>query len=437
MAGNIRFDCVDITGGFWEKIQRRNREVTIPNVYDRFAETGRIAAFDFDWKEGMPNRPHIFWDSDVAKWMESAAYSLRKYPDPALEAKVEALIDRIEQHQGEDGYFNIYYQVVEPDKRWSDRNCHELYCAGHLMEAAVAWADTTGRDRFLKCMCRYADYIERVFVKENSAAFTAPGHEEIELALIKLWAKTGEERYLKLSQFFLDQRGHAKPEEVALGKWLTGSKNIQDHKPVREQDEAVGHAVRAGYLYTAMADMASITGDEGLKSACEKLWKSITTRRMYITGGVGQTNHGEAFTIDYDLPSRLAYAESCAQIALAFFASRMNELSPKGEYGDVIERILYNGFMSTTNLRGDEFFYENPLEINLTERKLRSVSKILRRKVSFIKQKCRADKIRVPGAGRETLIRRITVSGRTQWQSLPNGTAGRFQKVDPGICLRA
>ena len=365
MAGNIWFNVVDITGGFWEKIQRRNREVTIHSVYDRFAETGRIGAFDFDWTEGKPNRPHVFWDSDVAKWMEAAAYILRKNPDPALQAQVEALIDRIEAHQAPDGYFNIYFQVVEPEKRFTDRNCHELYCAGHLIEAAVAWADTTGDERFLNCMRRYADYIEKVFVCDKSAAFSSPGHEEIELALVKLWLKTGEKRYLSLAEFFLNERGKAAQNSAGPGSWLDGSRNIQDHLPVREQEEAVGHAVRAMYLYCAMADIASITGDSALRDACRKLWENAVGRRMYITGGIGQTRVGEAFTIDYDLPNKTAYTETCAAIGLAFFTARMNELFPDGKYGDVIERILYNGFLSSTNLRGDAFFYENPLEIDL------------------------------------------------------------------------
>jgi len=365
MAKNIRYQNVDITGGFWEKLQRRNREVTIPAVYDRFDETGRVGAFAQTWKEGDPCKPHIFWDSDVAKWMESVAYSLRKVSDADLEARVEAIIDQIEKNQDADGYFNSYFQVVEPDKRWTNRNWHELYCAGHLIEAAVAWADTTGRDRFLRCMCKYADYIEKVFMIDRSAAFTSPGHEEIELALVKLWGKTGEERYLKLAEFFLNERGTKNTAADDPSRVLDGSRNIQDHLPVREQDEAVGHAVRACYLYAAMTDVAAIRGDEGLKAACEKIWKNIVTRRMFVTGSIGQTRVGEAFSIDYDLPNKSAYAETCAAIALAFFAVRMNELAPKGEYGDVVERILYNGFLSATNTKGDAFFYENPLEIDL------------------------------------------------------------------------
>ncbi len=361
MANNVGFEHVDITGGFWERIQTRNREVTIPNVYDRFAETGRIRAMKHDWKPGMPDKPHIFWDSDVAKWMEGAAYSLAKHPDTALEAQVEAIIDLIEAGQDPCGYFNSYFQTVEPDKRFTIRGDHELYCAGHLIEAALAWYDTTGRDRFLRCMIRYADYIERVFRLEHSAGFTSPGHEEIELALVKLWKHTGEERYLKLAEYFLDRRGRDKSDPPS---YEDGSMQVQDHLPVREQTEAVGHAVRAAYLYSALADVAKIRGDAELYALCRKLWKSITCRRMFITGGIGQTREGEAFTIDYDLRNGSAYAETCAAIGLAFFASRLSELEPRREYADVIERILYNGFLSSTNLRGDSFFYENPLELD-------------------------------------------------------------------------
>jgi len=370
MANNIRYHDVDITGGFWEKIQRRNREITINSVYDRFYDTGRITAFDFDWKPGQDKQPHIFWDSDVAKWMESVAYLTRKVPDAALEARVEALIDRMEEHQDPCGYFNIYFQVVAPDKRWSNVDWHELYCAGHFMEAAVAWFETTGRDRFLKIMCRYADYIEQVFCKEKSAAFAFPGHEEIELALVKLWKCTGEERYLKLSLHFLNVRGDEKT--VANMNWP--ARNFQAHMPVRDMFEAVGHSVRAMYLYTAMADAARLTGDAGLAAACDRLWENVTEKRMYITGGIGSTRHGEAFTIDYDLPNERAYTESCAAIGLTFFAHRMNALHPHGKYGDIAERVLYNGFLSSTNLKGDAFFYENPLEIDLDSHRANKVT---------------------------------------------------------------
>lgn len=356
---------VTINGGFWKRKSDMNRRTTIQAVYDRFYETGRIEAFKFNWKEGMPNQPHIFWDSDVAKWMEGAAYILAKEDIPELRARVEELIDDILANQGEDGYFNIYYSVVEPKKRWTDRNCHELYCAGHLMEAACAYYEATGEDRFLRAMMKYADYIEKVFVSEDSAAFVTPGHEEIELALYKMYQCTGMEKYLRLSEFFINKRG-ANDKDAPI---LDHPKYAQNHLPVREQHEAFGHSVRAVYLYSGMADIAAETGDKALADACRDLFDDMTERKMYITGGLGSTHIGEAFTIPYDLPNDRAYAETCASIGMIFFAHRMMKLEHKAKYADVIELELYNGALSGVSLSGDAFFYENPLEINMDDRR--------------------------------------------------------------------
>ncbi len=357
----VSFRDVEITGGFWKKRQDINRSVSINAVYDRFADTGRIDAFRFDWKEGMPNRPHFFWDSDVAKWMESAAYLLQKQPDPALEAKIDALVEQILAHQEPNGYFNIYFTVVEPDKRFTIRDDHELYCAGHLMEAAVAYADATGKRAFLEAMCRYADCIEKVFRLERSAPYTTPGHEEIELALVKLYHATGERRYLELSKFFIDARGNTDSERSGD---FTRDMYDQHHLPCREQTSAEGHSVRAVYLYSGMSDIARETGDEALLAACKTLFDNITQKRMFVTGGIGSSAAGEMFTIDYDLPNKHAYAESCAAIGLAFFAQRMTTLELDSRYADTIERILYNGFLSSVSLDGRSFFYENALEID-------------------------------------------------------------------------
>lgn len=360
MMEKIPFDCVDISGGFWKARQELVRRVTIRAVYDRFRDTGRFEAFRFLWKEGEKNRPHIFWDSDVAKWIESAAYLIRKGPEPELEAIVDALTEEIERHQWRDGYFNTYFSVCEPQSRFQRRTDHELYCAGHLIEAAVAYYQATGKDRFLRCMCRYADLIERVFMKDRSAAFVTPGHEEIELALVRLHEATGEARYLALSKFFIDMRGRGAEDEYEFARHSYS----QSHLPVREQRTAEGHAVRAGYLYSGMADIARMYGDAELKEACEAIFRNITERRMYITGATGSSAVGEAFTIDYDLPNLTAYAESCASIALAFFSERMQRLENDARYADTVERILYNGLLSGISLDGKSFFYENPLEIN-------------------------------------------------------------------------
>ncbi|MBO5270414.1 MAG: glycoside hydrolase family 127 protein [Clostridia bacterium] len=353
------FEKVDLCGGFLYGKQKLNRDVTIHAVYDRFYETGRVGAFNFDYKEGDEIKPHIFWDSDVAKWIESAAYIIRKNCSPALEAKIDALVEKIEKNQGADGYFNIYYTVCAPSERWSNRDKHELYCAGHLMEAAVAYAEATGKTALLDCMEKYADYIARVFVEEKSAAFATPGHEEIELALVRMYRHTGKKKFLDLALYFINTRGTEADVER--------NPYNQSHAPVREQKEAVGHAVRAMYLYTGMAYLAAETGDETLKAACKTLWDDVTRRKMYVTGGIGSTYVGEAFTNAYDLPNDTAYTETCASIGLVFFAQAMLALENDARYADVIERALYNGILSGLSLDGASFFYENPLEINFLE----------------------------------------------------------------------
>lgn len=351
--------CID--DGFLHNKQALNENVTINEVYKRFYETGRVEAFDCNWKEGMDKQPHIFWDSDIAKWMESAAYILKNKDDEFLESRVEELIDKIEKNQGDDGYFNTYFTVCDPDNRFTHRGKHELYCAGHLIEAAVAYYESTKRDRFLKCMIKYAEYIEKVFMIDKSAKFVTPGHEEIELALIRLYRCTKNRKYLDMAMFFLDNRGLNDPLIVKD----YNHNYDQSHAPVREQKEAVGHAVRACYLYCAMADAAYELGDKELFNACKDLFNDIVNKKMYITGGIGSTTLGEAFTIPYDLRNDKAYTETCASIGMMFFAERMLQLENKAIYADVIEKELYNGMLSGLSLNGKGFFYENPLEINL------------------------------------------------------------------------
>ncbi|MBQ2955912.1 MAG: glycoside hydrolase family 127 protein [Clostridia bacterium] len=363
----VPYTDIDIDSGFWAYRQQLNREVTTGAVMRRFQDTGRFDAFRLNWREGMPNKPHYFWDSDIAKWMEGVAYLLKKGPAPEYEAVLEETIDRIEAGQGKDGYFNIFFTNIEPTKRFSNRDWHELYCAGHLIEAAVAYDEATGRDRFLKIMMKYADYIDRVFREENSAAFMTPGHEELELALVKLYRHTGEKRYLDLSKFFIDNRG-ANDKDKAADTPEHKLRLFQSHAPVREMTTAEGHAVRAGYLYSAMADIARETQDETLLAACKTLFENIVTRRMYITGGVGSGRYGEAYTVDFDLPNELAYTETCAAIALAYFARRMLTMDADSVYADVVETILYNGFLSSTSLDGKRFFYTNPMAISVRDR---------------------------------------------------------------------
>ncbi len=357
---NFSFSQVDLIGGFLHEKQKLNRKITINAVYDRFLETGRIGAFDCNYTEGDKIVPHKFWDSDVAKWMEGVAYILQKHKTPELEEKVDRLIARIKQNQCDDGYFNLYHTLVRPDLRWQNRDNHELYCAGHLMEAAVAYAEATGKTDFLACMEKYADYIDKVFIQEKSAAFATPGHEEIELALLRMYHHTGKKKYLDMAAYFINTRGTV--EEQVKDNYN------QSHLPVRKQRDAVGHAVRALYLYTAMAHLAADTSEAELTEVCQALFDDVTRHKMYITGGFGSTSIGEAFTVPFDLPNDQAYTETCAGIAMIYFASAMQRLDHDACYADVIERVLYNGLLSALSLDGKAFFYENPLEINLSER---------------------------------------------------------------------
>ncbi len=313
----------------------------------------------------------VFQDSDLAKWLEGAAYSLTTHPDKELEATIDSVVELMEKAQQPDGYLDTYYILNGLDKRWTNvRDNHEMYCAGHMLEAAVAYYQATGKDRMLNIMIRVVEYISSVFGPEEGKKKGYPGHEELELALVRLYQVTGDPKHLALAKYFIDQRGQ-KPlffeEEAKVNgpAWEgpLGLKYYQAAQPVRDQQDADGHAVRAVYLYSGMASVAKETRNEELAAACRRLWESITRRRMYITGAIGSSEYGEAFTYDYDLPNDLIYGETCAAIGLAMFARRMLELSPKGEYADVMERALYNGVISGLSLEGDRFFYVNPLEV--------------------------------------------------------------------------
>lgn len=362
----VPFTDVEITEGFWRRRIDINEGVTIYSVRDRFRDTGRFEAFRFNWKEGSDvPKPHIFWDSDVAKWIESVAYILAKREDKELYSNVNELISLMEKNQCEDGYFNIAHTVVFPEKRFKIRDNHELYCLGHFIEAAVAWKMHTGCDRLIKIVDKYIDLVIRVFCEEKSAAFVTPGHEEIELALIKLYRLTGVKKYLELCIFFINERG-CHPDEHDT-HWCNISYN-QSHLPVRQQREAMGHCVRACYLYSAMADLYKETGDGELLTACKAIFTDIVTKKMYISGGIGSSHHGEAFTVPYDLQPDTAYTETCAAIALIMFADRMKDIEKDSVYADTVEREIYNGFIAGLSLDGRSFFYENPLEINLADR---------------------------------------------------------------------
>lgn len=359
---NIEFSDVKITGGYWKARQDINRSVTLKAVYDRFNETGRFEALKCDLRDGDTNIPHIFWDSDVAKWIEGASYILHSKKNDQVVEIIENAIDLIIKNSDENGYFNSHFLVAEKENRFRLRECHELYCAGHLIEAAVAYYELTGKDRFLNAVKKYADYIERAFKIDNTAAFITPGHPEIELALVRLYKATGEKHYIELAKYFIDKRGNC--DEPGIYTDWANEYYSQDEIPVRERKTAEGHCVRALYLMCAAADIAYIYKDNDLKTACERFFDSIVNKRMYITGGVGSSNIGESFTIDYDLPNRTAYAETCAAISLAMFAERMLKFGADSRYSDIIERTMYNGIMSGISLDGKSFFYENPLEID-------------------------------------------------------------------------
>jgi DUF1680 family protein len=361
---------VELTGGFWEERNRTNREITLPVEYEQCKATGRLDAFKLNWKPGKPNQPHYFWDSDVAKWIEAVGLSLGTNPDPVLQKKTDEVIDWIASAQQPDGYLNVYFTLIAPEQRWTNlRDQHELYCAGHMMEAAVAYYEGTGDRKLLDVMCRFADYIDKVFGPGRGQKRGYPGHEEIELALVKLYRATDEKRYLKLAAFFVNGRGqqphYYDKEAKARGEKRTPRNRQYDsnqaHLPVREQTTVEGHAVRAAYLYAGMADVAKETGDKELMRACRTLWRNLTEKRMYIHGGIGSTHRGERFTFDYDLPNEGAYAETCASIALVFFAHRMLQAQADGQYADVMERALYNGVISGVSLDGKRFFYDNYL----------------------------------------------------------------------------
>ncbi|HWQ14599.1 MAG TPA: beta-L-arabinofuranosidase domain-containing protein [Roseiflexaceae bacterium] len=374
-----RITDVTLDDPFWTPRTRVNRERTIPHIYRQLAETGRIDAFRPDWdpppevraRHAWGGTPVMFWDSDVAKWVEAASYSLATHPDPALDALLDEVVALIAARQQPDGYLNTWFTTVDPQGRWTNlRDWHELYDAGHLIEAAVAHYEATGKRTLLDPMRRYADYIGSVFGTEEGKRRGYCGHPEIELALVRLARATGEERYLALSRYFVNERGRRphyydqeareRGEPPERYHHRTYEYN-QAHAPVREQQQVVGHAVRAMYLYCAMADLAMADGDVALREACERLWRHLASTRTYVMGGIGTSRHNEGFTSDYDLPNESAYAETCAAIGLVFWAQRMLQLELDRRYADVLELALYNAVLSGVSLDGERFFYDNPL----------------------------------------------------------------------------
>lgn len=354
---------------FWAPRIRVNRDATLQREYMMLRDTGRLTSF------GLANPDvHIFWDSDVAKWLEAAGYALAQAPDSTLEKQVDDYVDQMERAQMEDGYLNSYYLTKDKDNRWSDLTFnHELYCAGHLFEAAVAYYQATGKRKILDVICRFADHIAARFGRGEGQVRGYCGHPEIELALVRLYHTTSNERYLRLAEFFITERGsepnffvgEAQRLKERRPQWHNSCKldYFQSHAPLTEQATAEGHAVRAAYLYAGLADVARETQNPELLAAAKRLWQNLTQQRMYITGGIGSADEGERLTIDYDLPNEGAHAETCAAIALAMFARRMLDLTLDREYADVMERALYNCMLSGVSLDGCHFFYANRLEV--------------------------------------------------------------------------
>lgn len=353
---------IRLTGGFWQKKQEVNRKETIWGVYRRFRESGRFDALACRPDSGID--VHWFWDSDVAKWIEAVAYLTAEHPEPELEKLADEMIESIAAAQDADGYYNSYFLLLPREERFRNRCRHELYCAGHLMEAAVAYKRATGKDLLYRCMLKYAALIDRVFRVEKSAGFLTPGHQEIELALIELWRESDDERWLTLAEYFLNARG-SEAERVSARIDEDRMDYAQDRYPVREQTGAEGHAVRLLYMAIAMAEVAELRGDAEMRGACLRIFNDIARHKIYITGGLGSNCNIEGFDEPYFLPNDTAYAETCASIALILFARRMQALDESSVYADVIERTLYNGMLSGISLDGRAFFYENPLEIDL------------------------------------------------------------------------
>lgn len=368
----VAFTKVKFTDNFWLQRLDTNRIVTIPFDFAKCEETHRID--NFAVAGGLKKGTFVgirYNDSDVYKVIEGASYSLNIHPDPQLEKYLDDLIAKIAAAQEDDGYLYTC-RTINPDTlppytgktRWSQlKDSHELYNIGHMYEAAVAYYQATGKKSLLNVAIKSANLIDKTFGPGKDQLHGVPGHQEIEIGLVKLYRITGNERYLKLAKYFLDQRGNAEGHELYVyGENGSNKVYTQDFKPVTEQTEAVGHAVRAVYMYSAMADIAALTGDRRYKNAVEKLWNNVVSKKLYITGGIGAKSAGEAFGDNYYLPNLSAYNETCAAVGNMLWNLRMFLLEGDAKYIDVLERTLYNGFLSGVSIHGDEFFYPNPLE---------------------------------------------------------------------------
>ncbi|MCL2209219.1 MAG: glycoside hydrolase family 127 protein [Treponema sp.] len=383
MKQSIPLSSIRINDSYWDRYIQLIPQKVIPYQWEVLndRQSGAVPSYcikNFRIAAGEGKGRHqgmVFQDSDAAKWLEAAAYSLANHPDPKLEKTADELIALIGRAQGEDGYFNTYFTLNCPEDKWQNlTEGHELYCAGHLIEAAAAYFETTGKRPLLDIARRFADLICKTFGEAEGQIHGYPGHPEIELALVRLYRVTGEKKYLEMSKYFVETRG-GQPNYFLEEKKRPGFKHIfgdsfgfepryfQSHLPVRQQDTAEGHAVRALYLYCAMADLADEYNDSELLERCRILWNNIVEKRMYVTGSVGSSGHLERFTVDYDLPNDSNYSETCASIALAMFGQRMAKTTGDASFFDTVELALYNSVRSGISLDGDKYFYVNPMEV--------------------------------------------------------------------------
>lgn len=359
MIEQIDFSHVKINDNFWSPRLSKHVSATLPVCIDQIEnQTGRIRNFENAAKGEGEHSGIFFDDSDVYKALEGMAYSLINNPDPELEKKADEWIDKFAAAQQPDGYINTFYTLTGLDKRWTNMDKHEMYCAGHMIEAGVAYYQATGKRKLLDVCIRMTDHMMSQF--GPGKRHWVPGHEEIELALVKLYQTTQEQKYLDFAYWLLEERGHGHGTMGDEGKW--DPVYYQDIVPVRRLTDISGHAVRCMYLYCGMADVAALKNDTGYIAAIDRLWNDVVHRNMYITGGIGSSHDNEGFTEDYDLPNLDAYCETCASVGMVLWNQRMNQLTGDSKYIDVLERSLYNGALAGISLGGDRFFYVNPLE---------------------------------------------------------------------------
>ena len=359
MIEQIDFSHVKINDNFWSPRLSKHVSATLPVCIDQIEnQTGRIRNFENAAKGAGEHSGIFFDDSDVYKALEGMAYSLINNPDPELEKKADEWIDKFAAAQRPDGYINTFYTLTGLDKRWTNMDKHEMYCAGHMIEAGVAYYQATGKRKLLDVCIRMADHMMSQF--GPGKRHWVPGHEEIELALVKLYQTTQEQKYLDFAYWLLEERGHGHGTMGGEEKW--DPVYYQDIIPVRRLTDISGHAVRCMYLYCGMADVAALKQDTGYIAAMDRLWDDVVLRNMYITGGIGSSRDNEGFTEDYDLPNRDAYCETCASVGMVLWNQRMNQFTGDSKYIDVLERSMYNGALAGISLTGDRFFYVNPLE---------------------------------------------------------------------------